>query len=80
MKTKEYSYEDIVQVYCHTIKFWFSGEEKIYEDLKKQMKEEAIDRSKHDLNNECSSGELVYEAEGNNFKPVEYRGWWRIDR
>jgi hypothetical protein len=76
-----YTYEDTAVVCASNISFWFRGDNEITEEIKVMMKEEAIDRAKHDLNNEYLSGELCFESESE--EPQQYNsytGWWKRNK
>jgi hypothetical protein len=68
--------EGKVQACCHTIAYWFSGDHKISEALKKELEEHAGEHAKECLVKKYREGELSYIDSDTGY---DYTGWWRIE-
>ena len=73
--TSEVDYEDHIEVLCHNVSFWYTGNDEMTEERKILLTEEAERRATECIKDGYLSGELNYESEDYNA-----RGWWKIEK
>jgi hypothetical protein len=68
-------YEGTVTVCCHEVSFYYNlpPRKRVTDEIQANMTEEAEERAKTCIIDNCNQGELNYETE--NFQAT---GWWRI--
>jgi len=71
-------HEGTVHVCAHNVSFWYRGPAPITEELKERLNNEAEERARECINEECVQGELHYMTPDN--KEIQYSGWWKIER
>jgi hypothetical protein len=77
-KTKEFSYDGVVEANAHRISFWFKGESSLTEGagiLEHRLDEEAESRSKAMTSEGYVCGELNIDTDD-----ITAHGWWKIER